>query len=150
MERTQPGPPLSRGPISTRTHDYQRYGTICLSAALSYLEGKLIERIERRHTHLGWLRLLKQIQRVVPKGLLAAEMQYQHAQQELGGHLLAQALQCPVSAARSCQLFGRNDNGNSQSSWVPTRTTSALLMYPTIRPSQQNNLGLRRERTTSE
>ena len=69
LERTQPGLPLGRGHISTRTHDYYRHGTICLFAALSYLEGKLIYRTEQKHTHIEWLRFLKQIQREVPKGL---------------------------------------------------------------------------------
>jgi len=36
---------------------------------MSYLEGKLIYRTEARHTHLEWLRFLKQIDREVPNGL---------------------------------------------------------------------------------
>ena len=63
LERTQPGLPLGTGHIRTRTHDYYRHGTICLFAALSYLEGKLIYRTEQQHTHLEWLRFLKQIDR---------------------------------------------------------------------------------------
>ena len=69
LERTQPGLPLGTGHIRTRTHDYYRHGTICLFAALSYLEGKLIYRTEQQHTHLEWLRFLKQIDREVPKEL---------------------------------------------------------------------------------
>lgn len=69
LERTQPGLPLGNGQIRTRTHDYYRHGTICLFAALSYLEGKLIYRTEQKHTHLEWLRFLKQIEREVPKEL---------------------------------------------------------------------------------
>jgi len=66
---TQLGLPLGSGQLRTRTHDYYRHGTICLFAALSYLEGKLIYRTEQKHTHLEWLRFLKQIQRAVPKAL---------------------------------------------------------------------------------
>ena len=44
LEAPQPGLPLGRDHISTRMHDYLRYGSICLSAALSYLEAKLIYR----------------------------------------------------------------------------------------------------------
>ncbi len=69
LERTQPGLPLGMGHIRTRTHDYYRHGTICLFAAMNYLEGKLIYRTERRHTHVEWLRFLKQIDREVPKDL---------------------------------------------------------------------------------
>jgi transposase len=52
LERTQPGLPLGIGDIRTRTHDYKRHGTITLFAALNYLEGKLITRTEKQHTHI--------------------------------------------------------------------------------------------------
>ena len=51
------------------THDYTRHGTITLFAALSVLEGKLISRTETHHTHVEWLRFLKQIDREAPKDL---------------------------------------------------------------------------------
>jgi len=69
LERTQPGLPLGVGEIRTRTHDYKRHGTITLFAALNYLDGKLIVRTEEEHTHVEWLRFLKQIDRETPKGL---------------------------------------------------------------------------------
>lgn len=69
LERTQPGLPLGIGEIRTKTHDYRRHGTITLFAALNYLDGKLIARMEDRHTHVEWLRFLKQIDRETPKDL---------------------------------------------------------------------------------
>lgn len=69
LERTQPGLPLGIGHIRTRTHDYKRHGTITLFAALNYLDGKLIARAEPRHTHVEWLRFLKQIERETPREL---------------------------------------------------------------------------------
>lgn len=69
LERTQPGLPLGVGHIATATHDYRRHGTITLFAALNYLDGKLISRTEDRHTHVEWLRFLKQIDRETPKEL---------------------------------------------------------------------------------
>ncbi len=69
LERTQPGLPLGVGEIRTKTHDYKRHGTITLFAALSYLDGKLIARTEKRHSHVEWLRFLKQIDRETPKEL---------------------------------------------------------------------------------
>ena len=51
------------------THDYRRHGTTTLFAALDYLQGKLITRTEERHTHVEWLRFLKQIDRETPKSL---------------------------------------------------------------------------------
>jgi transposase len=69
LERTQPQLPLGMGHIKTATHDYIRHGTLTLFAALNYLEGKLISRIEKRHTHVEWLRFLKQIDRETPKDM---------------------------------------------------------------------------------
>jgi transposase len=69
LERTQPGLPLGLGEIRTKTHDYKRHGTITLFAAMNYLDGKLISRTEERHTHVEWLRFLKQIDRETPKQL---------------------------------------------------------------------------------
>ena len=67
LERTQPSLPLGRGHIRTETHDYIRHGTLTLFAALNYLDGKLIYRTERKHTHVEWLRFLKQVERETPK-----------------------------------------------------------------------------------
>jgi transposase len=69
LERTQPGLPLGLGHIRTRTHDYKRHGTLTLFAALNYLEGKIISRTEQKHTHVEWLRFMKQIERQTPPEL---------------------------------------------------------------------------------
>jgi len=69
LERSQPGLPLVPGHPRTRTHDYRRHGTVTLFAALDYLEGRLISRTEQRHTHVEWLRFLKQIEREAPRSL---------------------------------------------------------------------------------
>jgi transposase len=69
LERTQLGLPLKKAYRRTQTHDYIRHGTITLFAALSYLEGKVISRTEQSHTHVEWLRFLKQIDRETPKEL---------------------------------------------------------------------------------
>lgn len=69
LERTQPGLPLGVGHIRTQTHDYYRHGTITLFAALNYLDGKILARTEARHTHVEWLRFLKQIDRETPADL---------------------------------------------------------------------------------
>ena len=69
LERTQLALPLAPKRPRTMTHDYKRHGTVTLFAALNALEGKLISRTEQRHTHVEWLRFLKQIDRQTPKGL---------------------------------------------------------------------------------
>lgn len=69
LERTQLGLPLAPKRPRTMTHDYTRHGTLTLFAALNALEGALISRTEARHTHVEWLRFLKQIDRETPKHL---------------------------------------------------------------------------------
>ena len=69
LERTQPGLPLGIGHIRTHTHDYIRHGTITLFAAPDYLDGRIAGRTEGKHTHVEWLRFLKQIDRETPKDL---------------------------------------------------------------------------------
>ena len=69
LERTQRALPLNRGHCKTVTHDYIRHGTITLFAALDYLQGKVFSRLDQKHTHVEWLRFLKQIHRESPKNL---------------------------------------------------------------------------------
>jgi transposase len=70
LERTQLALPLGAGGYRrTATHDYTRHGTITLFAALNYLDGKIISRTEDQHTHIEWLRFLKQINRETPGGV---------------------------------------------------------------------------------
>ena len=69
LERSQPGLPLGMGHIRTRTHDYVRHGTTTLFAALSTLDGRVIAHTETRHTHVEWLRFLRQIERETPPKL---------------------------------------------------------------------------------
>jgi len=69
LERTQRGLPLGIGHIQTETHDYTRHGTTTLFAALNYLDGTLVSRMEQKHTHVEWLRFLKQINRETPEDL---------------------------------------------------------------------------------
>jgi transposase len=66
LERTQPGLPLRKGDICTRTHDYYRHGTITLFAALNYLSGKILAQRAARHRHQEWLAFLKHIDTQVP------------------------------------------------------------------------------------
>jgi transposase len=69
LSRSQPGLPLKAGHIQTRTHDYYRNGTVTLFAALDYLQGKIIARTDRRHTHREWLRFLKEIDQQTPHAI---------------------------------------------------------------------------------
>ena len=69
LGRTDETPPPGKGRIATKPHDYVRQDTISLFAAVSYLEGKLINHTEKKQTHLAWLRFLKQIDHEVPQDL---------------------------------------------------------------------------------
>ena len=66
LERTQRPLPMEPGYFKTTTHDYIRHGTITLFAALDYLHGKIYRRLEEKHTHVEWLRFLKQLHRETP------------------------------------------------------------------------------------
>ncbi|MHB1358306.1 MAG: IS630 family transposase [Rhodocyclaceae bacterium] len=67
LDRTQPGLPLKKGRAETMTHDYKRNGTTTLFAAMNVLDGTLISQCQQRHTHIEWLKFLKQIDRETPK-----------------------------------------------------------------------------------
>jgi transposase len=67
LDRTQPGLPLKKGRAQTMTHDYKRHGTTTLFAALNVLDGKVIGQCQSRHTHVQWLKFLRQIDRETPK-----------------------------------------------------------------------------------
>lgn len=49
------------------THDHKRHGTTTLLAALSVLDGQVIGQCQQHHTHVEWLKFLKQIDRQTPK-----------------------------------------------------------------------------------
>lgn len=65
LDRTQPGLPLKKGRAGTMTHDYKRYGTTTLFAALNTLDGSVLATCMRRHRHVEWLRFLRMIDRSV-------------------------------------------------------------------------------------
>jgi len=68
LDRSQPGLPLKKGRAATMTHDYKRNGTTTLFAALNVLDGQVIGQCQPRHTHVEWLKFLRQIDRQTPKG----------------------------------------------------------------------------------
>ena len=50
------------------THDYKRNGTATLFAALDTLDGRVISMCDDRHRHQEWLRFLRIIDKLTPKG----------------------------------------------------------------------------------
>ena len=69
LDRTQPSLPLKRGRAGTMTHDHKRNGTTTLLAALDVASGKVIGRCLPRHRHQEFLKFLRTIDKLVPKGL---------------------------------------------------------------------------------
>ncbi len=63
LDRTQPGLPLKKGRCQTMTHDYKRYGTTTLFAALNVASGQILGTCMQRHRHQEWLRFLRLIDR---------------------------------------------------------------------------------------
>jgi transposase len=66
LDRTQPGLPFKPGKCGTMTHDYKRYGTTTLFAALNVLDGTVIGTCMKRHRHQEYLTFLKLIDRQTP------------------------------------------------------------------------------------
>lgn len=69
LDRTQPGLPMKKGRLGTRTHDYKRNGTTTLFAALSMLDGHVIGDCMPRHRHQEFIRFLKKIDGETPPAL---------------------------------------------------------------------------------
>ena len=67
LDRTQPGLPIKKGRCGTMTHDYKRYGTTTLFAALNTLDGKVISTCMPKHRHQEWLKFLRLIDKSTPK-----------------------------------------------------------------------------------
>lgn len=65
LDRTQPGLPLKKGRAGTWTHDYKRYGTSTLFAALNVVTGETIHECMPRHRHQEFLKFLRKVERSV-------------------------------------------------------------------------------------
>ena len=69
LDRTQPGLPIKRGRAGTMTHDYKRYGTTTLFAALDVLSGKVIGQCMLKHRAIEFVRFLRRIDKATPAEL---------------------------------------------------------------------------------
>ena len=67
LDRTQPGLPLSKGRIASRTHDYKRNGTTSLYAAFDILSGEVIAKVTDRHRAKEFIEFLQQVEKSTPK-----------------------------------------------------------------------------------
>ena len=66
LDRTAPLLPMRPGQIERRTHDYARYGTTSLFAALDTKSGELIGQTQRRHRSVEFRAFLDTIEKNVP------------------------------------------------------------------------------------
>ena len=69
LDRTQPLLPMRPGQAERRTHDYKRYGTTSLFAALNYATGEVTGRCFRRHRTVEFKKFLDLIDQRVPHEL---------------------------------------------------------------------------------
>lgn len=69
LDRTQPSLPMNYGLPETHTHDYRRYGTTTLFAALDVATSKVIGKLKRHHRSAEFLSFLRHVDAVVPKDL---------------------------------------------------------------------------------
>ena len=66
LDRTQPGLPLKKGRCGSMTHDYKRYGTTSLFAALEVLPGRVVGQCYERHRHQELLKFLRRLDQEFP------------------------------------------------------------------------------------
>src|SRR5215470_6033533 len=66
LDRTRPILPLRPGQAERRTHDYARYGTTSLFAALDLVSGNVIGECHRRHRSIEFRQFLDTIDAAVP------------------------------------------------------------------------------------
>ena len=69
LDRTQPLLPMRPGQPELHTHDYRRYGTTSLFAALDTATGRVIGECHRRHRSLEFRKFLDTIEEAVPTAL---------------------------------------------------------------------------------
>jgi transposase len=67
LDRTQPLLPMRPGIPERQTHDYERYGTTTLFAALNVLDGTVIGQCQPRHRHQEFVKFLEKIEKTVPR-----------------------------------------------------------------------------------
>ncbi len=69
LDRTQPILPMRPGTPERVTHDYKRFGTSSLYAALDLATGEVISALHNRHRAIEFKKFLQAIDRQVPDGL---------------------------------------------------------------------------------
>ena len=69
LDRTQPILPMRPGTPERVTHDYKRFGTSSLYAALDVNTGEVISALHQRHRAIEFKKFLQAIDRQVPAGL---------------------------------------------------------------------------------
>lgn len=69
LDRTQPILPMRPGQAERRSHDYTRYGTTTLFAALDVASGAVIGQCHRRHRAVEFRKFLDRIDAEVPENL---------------------------------------------------------------------------------
>jgi transposase len=69
LDRTAPILPLLPGVSARATHDYRRFGTTNLYAALNLASGQVIADLTPRHRAAEFIKFLRRIDREVPAGL---------------------------------------------------------------------------------
>jgi transposase len=69
LDRSPPMLPMRPGQVARRTHDYKRYGTTSLFAALDIATGRVIGKCFPRHRATEFRRFLDEIEANVPQGI---------------------------------------------------------------------------------
>jgi len=105
LDRTAPILPMLPGSPARATHDYTRYGTSSLYAALNLTDGKVISALHQRHRAIEFKKFLQRIDREVPAELavhLVLDNSSTHKTPQIQRWLVAHPL---VRAGRATTAF---------------------------------------------
>ena len=128
LDRTQRSLPMNYGTPETHTHEYRRYGTTTLFAALDVATGKVIGKIKRRHRSIDFISFLRHVDRVAPDDLdvhLILDNYGIHKTAEVKQWLLRQRrFHCHFTPilqflAQSGGAFLRQSDGATVAAWQP-------------------------------
>ena len=136
LDRTQKTLPMQPGHAEQRTHDYVRYGTTTLFAALEIATGKVTGLCKNRHRHQEFLAFLKHLARSYPDGELHLVMDNYAAHKRLEiGTWLAANPRIQVHFTPTLRVMAEPGRGLVRNHRAPSHSPRHLPLRP--RPHDQ-------------
>jgi transposase len=137
LDRTQKTLPMQPGHAEQRTHDYVRYGTTTLFAALEIATGKVTGLCKNRHRHQEFLAFLKHVARSYPRRRAApGDGQLRRPQTRRDPHLASGQPQDPGPLHPNLRVMAEPGRGLVRNHRTPSHPPRHLPLRP--RPHDQD------------